>query len=42
MQLIFDEKAGILIPNKPAAVYTKYGRGRDTLTFLPITGSFMC
>ncbi len=35
MQLIFDEKAGILIPNKPAAVYTKYGAGPRHLDFSP-------
>jgi 6-phosphogluconolactonase len=35
MQLIFDEKAGILTPNKPAAVYTKYGAGPRHLDFSP-------
>jgi 6-phosphogluconolactonase len=35
MQLIFDEKAGILTPNKPAAVYTKFGAGPRHLDFSP-------
>ncbi len=35
MQLIFDEKAGILNPNKPAAVFTKYGAGPRHLDFSP-------
>jgi 6-phosphogluconolactonase len=35
LQLIFDEKAGILTPNKPAAVYTKFGAGPRHLDFSP-------
>jgi len=35
MQLIFDEKTGILIPNKPGAVYTKVGAGPRHLDFSP-------
>jgi 6-phosphogluconolactonase len=35
MQLIFDEKAGILTPNKPPAVYTKFGAGPRHLDFSP-------
>jgi 6-phosphogluconolactonase len=35
MQFIFDEKTGILTPNKPAAVYSKYGAGPRHLEFSP-------
>ena len=35
MQFIFDEKTGILIPNKPGAVYTKAGSGPRHLDFSP-------
>ena len=35
MQLVFDEKGGILTPNKPAAVYTKFGAGPRHLDFSP-------
>ncbi|MGA2957125.1 MAG: beta-propeller fold lactonase family protein [Thermodesulfobacteriota bacterium] len=35
MQLIFDEKTGILTPNKPGAVYTKVGAGPRHLDFFP-------
>ena len=35
MQLIFDEKTGILSPNKPGAVYTKVGAGPRHLEFSP-------
>jgi 6-phosphogluconolactonase len=35
MQMIFDEKTGVLTPNKPAAVYTKYGAGPRHLDFSP-------
>jgi 6-phosphogluconolactonase len=35
MQMVFDEKTGLLTPNKPAAVYTKYGAGPRHLDFSP-------
>jgi hypothetical protein len=35
MQLIFDEKTGLLTPNKPPAVYTKVGAGPRHLDFSP-------
>jgi len=35
MQLIFDEKSGILTPNKPPAVYTKLGAGPRHFDFSP-------
>jgi len=35
MQLIFDEKTGLLTPNKPPAVYTKFGSGPRHLDFSP-------
>jgi 6-phosphogluconolactonase len=35
MQLIFDEKTGLLTPSKPPAVYTKFGAGPRHLDFSP-------
>jgi 6-phosphogluconolactonase len=35
MQFLFDEKTGILTPNKPAAVYTKNGAGPRHFEFSP-------
>jgi 6-phosphogluconolactonase len=35
MQLVFDERTGILTPNKPGAVHTKVGAGPRHLDFSP-------
>jgi len=35
MQFLFDEKTGILTPNKPGAVYTKAGAGPRHIEFSP-------
>jgi 6-phosphogluconolactonase len=35
MQFIFDEKTGLLTPNKPGAVYTKNGSGPRHIEFSP-------
>jgi 6-phosphogluconolactonase len=35
MQFLFDEKTGLLTPNRPGAVYTKFGAGPRHLEFSP-------
>ena len=35
MQLVFDEKTGVLTPNKPGAVYTRHGEGPRHMAFSP-------